>query len=182
MTTWPSLFRVRFGLWVAGLVLAALAAFGTVVYFSLERGLLAAVDDSLRLSASQTLAVVETEDGQLSFGDSVPPAGGFAERDMTLRVLGPDGRVEQGVGEFKDWPVNRASLAAARQGQSTFETVPATSAGNLIRFHTTPIVRQGRFLGAVQLALGLGDVQLTLRRLLQALLLGGPVLVVLPRL
>ncbi len=178
--TWPSLFRVRFGLWVAGLLLAALAVFGAVVYLSMERGLLSAVDDSLRLSASQILSVVEYEDGRLSYGEVLPAETsgvGPIGRALTMRVLDPGGLHVQAFGEYKDWPVSAASLAAANEGQTLFETAPNAAAGTRVRFYTAPIVQQGRVLGAVQVALDLGDVQFTLRRLLQALLLGGPVLV-----
>jgi len=180
--TWPSLFRVRFGLWVAGLLLAALAAFGTLVYFSLERGLLQAVDDSLRLSASQTLTAVEYENGRLSLGDSAPPETGVAGlvgRDLTIRVMDLDGRLIQALGEFKGWPVSAASLAAIALEQPWFETITDAPEHTPVRFYSVPIIQQGQLVGAIQIALNLGDVQFTLRRLLQALLLGGPVLVVL---
>ena len=40
--------RARFALWIAGLLLIVLAAFGAWVYISLRQGLLSSIDDSLR--------------------------------------------------------------------------------------------------------------------------------------
>ena len=46
-----STLRARFALWTAGLLLVALSAFGLYVYGNMARGLAAAVDDTLTLSA-----------------------------------------------------------------------------------------------------------------------------------
>ena len=59
--------RVRFALWIAGLMLIVLVLFGTFVYFSMHQGLANSVDDSLRLSTSQAIAAVNIENGQINF-------------------------------------------------------------------------------------------------------------------
>ena len=172
--------RVRFALWVAGLLLAVFAAFGAFVYFDLARGLSASIDDSLRLSAAQAITTVSIENGQLSFSDSLP-AGAAAtpqhERDLTIRILDPHGQVIQAVGEFAAWPVTGASLAAAQQQRSIFETLAAPSDRTPVRFYTTPLSQNGQLVGIVQVAQDLEDMRRTLRRLLQALLVGVPLLV-----
>jgi hypothetical protein len=89
--------RVRFALWVAALLLAALVIFGAFVYFSLAQGLATALDDSLRLSASQAIAAVNIENGQINFSDSIPESGGIAEelrgRGLTIRIFDTAGQI-----------------------------------------------------------------------------------------
>lgn len=177
---WLKTLRVRFALWVAGLLLAAFAAFGAFVYLSLARGLSASIDDSLRLSASQAIAAVNIENGQLNFSDSLPEgaaANTQHERDLTIRILDPRGQILQAVGEFDDWPVTGASLAAAQQQRSIFETLAYPGNHTPVRFYTAPISENGQLVGIVQVAQDLEDMQRTLRRLLQALLVGVPLLV-----
>jgi heavy metal sensor kinase len=177
---WLKTLRVRFALWVAGLLLAAFIAFGAFVYLSLARGLSASIDDSLRLSASQAIAAVNIENGQLNFSDSLPEGAAAItqhERDLTIRLLDPRGQILQAVGEFNDWPVTGASLAAAQQQRSIFETLTDPGNPTPVRFYTTPISENGQLVGIVQVAQDLEDMQQTLRRLLQALLVGVPLLV-----
>ncbi|MGC8780102.1 MAG: sensor histidine kinase [Anaerolineae bacterium] len=175
--------RVRFALWVAALLLAALAVFGAFVYFSLAHGLANAVDDSLRLSASQVAATVNTEDGQINFADNLPESSNVAEelrgRGLTIRLLDPAGHVVQSFGPYRALPPDAASLAAGRQGQTAFATVAASAQGEPVRFYTAPIIENGQLVGIVQVAQSLGDAEDTLHRLLAALLIGGPFLALL---
>ena len=64
--------RFRFALWTSGFLLIVLVVFSTYVYFYLENKLITAIDDSLKLSASQAVAAVNIENGQINFSDSVP--------------------------------------------------------------------------------------------------------------
>lgn len=172
--------RVQFALWVAALLLAVLVAFGVLVYFGLARALSTTIDDSLRLSASQAVAAVNSENGQINFSDSIPensPATATFERDLTIRILSPNGQVIQAFGEFSAWPATPASLTAAQQQRSTFETLTDSKEQTLVRFYTTPIVENDQLIGILQVAQDLEDMQKTLNRLLQALFLGGPFLV-----
>src|SRR5437868_8475664 len=96
-----STLRARFALWVAGLLLVALLAFGALVYVSLSSSLQAGVDDSLQLSAAQANAAVNIEDGELAIADGIPetPAlSGLQDRGFTIRVLNAAGQVLQAVG------------------------------------------------------------------------------------
>ncbi|HMN27342.1 MAG TPA: hypothetical protein PKE45_04235 [Caldilineaceae bacterium] len=56
--------RVRFALWTAGLLLAALALFGLFVYINMARSLATAVDDTLHFTAMQLLAEVDMRAGE----------------------------------------------------------------------------------------------------------------------
>ena len=64
-----STLRARFALWTAGLLLVALSAFGLYVYGNMARGLAAAVDDTLTLSASQISSDLDIVNGQLILAD-----------------------------------------------------------------------------------------------------------------
>lgn len=173
--------RFRFAVWVAGWLLVTLAVFGAFVYWRVARGLTQTVDDSLRLSASQALAAISIENGQLDLEDLMPEgadAAALNQRDLTLRVLDPQGTLIKGVGEYAMLTVTVASLAAVENGQTLFEVVTPPGESDGLRFYTQPILENGRRLGILQVAQSQEDIQRTLRRLLQALLLGGPLAVV----
>jgi len=172
--------RVRFALWVTALLLAALAAFGTFVYFDLARGLVGALDDSLRLSASQAIAAVNIENGQINLSDSLPESGSIAEelraRGLTIRIFGTTGQIMQAFGPYRDLPLTPASLAAALRQDVTFTTLADPHGNDPIRSYTAAITENGRVIGVIQIVESLGSVQEALDRLLTALLLGGPLL------
>jgi len=172
--------RVRFALWVAGLLLGVLAAFGTFVYLSLKQGLEASIDDSLRLSASQAIASINVENSQIDFSDTLPendPTLNLRERGLTLRILDPAGQVLQAFGPYRALPVETSSLAAVQGGQPGFVTLSDPLEGDPVRVYTAPIVENNRLVGVLQVAQSLDGVGETLDRLLSALLLGGPLLV-----
>lgn len=174
--------RVRFALWVACLVVTVLALFGAIMYFSLAQGLYGTIDDSLRLSASQAIATVNIENGQINFSDSVPegaPATELRDRGLTIRILDPAGYVVQSFGPYRSLPIDTATLAAAQQKRPSFVTVPAALQEDSVRFYTAPIVESGQLAGIVQVGQSLGEVQDTLYRLLATLLVGGPILALL---
>jgi len=172
--------RVRFALWVAALLLVALAAFGAFVYFSLAHGLANALDESLRLSAAQAIAAVNVENGQINFSDSIPESGSVAgdlqERGLTIRVFDTRGQILQAFGPYRDLPLAPAALAAALRQDATFTTLTEFHDNDPIRGYTAAIVENGQVIGVLQVLESLGGVQEALDRLLQALLLGGPLL------
>jgi heavy metal sensor kinase len=170
--------RVRFALWVAGLLLAALLAFGVFVFLSMARSLAGAVDETLQLSAAQAIAAVNIEDGQVSFGDSIPEPGDVQGRGLTIRILDLQGHVRQAAGLYHDLPVDQASLTAALQGQSTFVTQRNAIHRERIRLRTAPIIEDNQVIAVVQVAQSLADMDDTLRRLVAALLISVPLLVV----
>jgi heavy metal sensor kinase len=171
--------RVRFALWVVGLLLTALAAFGAYVYLNLKQGLEASIDDSLRLSASQVIATINVENGQLEIGDSLPDSDStldLRERGLTLRILDGTGRVLQTFGPYRALPAEAYSLTAAQEGHSGFVTWSNPAQGDLVRVYTVPIIQNGQPVGIVQVAQTLETVREALDHLLSALLLGGPLL------
>ncbi len=172
--------RVRFALWVAVLLLVALAAFGVFVYFSLAQGLANSLDDSLRLSASQAIAAVNIENGQINLSDSLPESGSVAEelraRGLTIRILDTRGQILQAFGPYRDLPLDPASLAAALRQDATLTTLTDPHENDPIRTYTAAIVENGQVIGVLQVLESLGGVQEALDRLLKALLVGDPLL------
>lgn len=170
--------RTRFALWVAALLLAALAAFGAFVYFSLARGLASSLDDSLRLSAAQTLAALNSENGQINLSDSIPEdvAAELRGHGLTMRIFDTRGQILQAFGSYRDLPLDPTSLAAALRQEAVFATLAAPVEGDAVRSYTTAILENGHVVGVLQILESLGGVQEALDRLLTALLLGGPLL------
>lgn len=176
---WHTL-RFRFALWVSGLLLVVLVIFSIFVYTNLRMSLLAGVDDSLRLSASQTIATANIQNGQINFSDTMPDgstASDLQERGLTIRILSPDGQQLEGFGPFNNLPVSTRSLSAAYHEQAFFSTLAIQGEGDPVRFYTAPILDNGQVVGVVQVAQSLGGVYDTLSRLLTAILLGAPLLV-----
>ena len=176
---WRTL-RFRFALWVAGLLLFVLIIFSIFVYMTLRLSLQAGIDDTLRLSATQTIATINIQNGQVNFSDSMPDgtaASDLQERGLTIRILSPDGRQLEAFGPYSNLPVNSASLAAAAKGQATLSTIVDPAKNDLVRLYSEPVVDNSQLVGVVQIAQSLGDMYDTLSRLLTAILLGAPLLV-----
>jgi heavy metal sensor kinase len=138
------------------------------------------MDDSLRLSASQAIAAVNAEDGQINFSDSIPGAGDSADelrdRGLTIRIVDQQGRIIQSFGAYASLPIDPPSFAAALRQQATFSTAPDLLEQDPVRFYTAPILENARLVGIVQVGQSLGPVQDTLERLLATLLIGVPIL------
>ncbi len=172
--------RIRLSMWVAALLLVVLIGFGAFVYESLERGLEATVDDSLRLAATQTDASLNVENGKIDFRDMQPENDTFAslqERGLTVRILDPAGGILHTLGPNRAIPVGHAVVEVIRMGRPSFETLRDPRNAASVRVYTLPIREEGQTIGFVQVAQTLGVVHDSLRQLLSALLLGGPLLV-----
>ena len=123
--------RVRFALWTAGLLLAALTAFGGFIYFSFAQSLYTARDNTLQLNAEQTIATLDNEDGTIHLSNEFSPGNtgeantGEAnteeakkeearrERGLTLFLYDPVGTLLQSSGPNPSLSVPAAGLAAA---------------------------------------------------------------------
>ena len=172
--------RIRFALWTAGLLLIVLVLFGAFVYISLWQGLSTSIDDSLRLSASQAIAAVNIENGQINFSDSLPESPttvDLQERGLTIRILSTDGKVLQSVGPYRDLPVDKASVEKAANRVSSMSTISSLDA-DPVRIYTTPILDNQHLLGVIQVMESLGTLTETLDRLLLALLISIPILLI----
>jgi heavy metal sensor kinase len=174
--------RARFALWVAMLLLAALAVFGAYLYVSLARSLAAAIDEALEFNAAQAMAAVDRENNQVTFADSIPTeedaASEWRERGFTIWIYDRSGTLIQAFGHYRSLPAVPGAIAAAQQQRTAFVTVTEPKAGDTIRIYTAPMIDQGELIAIIQVAHNLDTLQETLNRLLKALLLGAPLLAI----
>ncbi|MBI5566038.1 MAG: HAMP domain-containing histidine kinase [Chloroflexi bacterium] len=172
--------RVRFALWTAGLLVAALALFGLIVYGDMARGLTAAVDDSLRLTAIELAAEIDVANGEPSLNEDPtqdPQYTRLREQNFSLRLWNLSGQLVQEFGPYNNLPPIPAGLRPVDgPGELTTLTDPASS--DLIHIYTSPAVKANQVVGTLQVALNLKNVNRTLELLLTALFLGGPFIVI----
>ncbi len=166
--------RVRFALWTAGLILVLLVAFGAIVYYSVAQGLTAAVDEALNLSATQTLAALNVENGVITLADGFSEidnqSAEIIERGLTVRVLDASGQTVQSFGPARTLPAPQV------RGESIALQSAAGADSGPLRILSAPVLEDGKVVGAVQIAASLAGVEATLQRLLVTLLLGGALL------
>jgi heavy metal sensor kinase len=174
--------RIRFALWVAGLLVVVLAIFGGLVYMSLARDLYTSMDDSLQLSASQAIAAVNSENGQINFADSVPESSpatqDLRERGVTIRIFDTQGHALESFGPYATLPLQSGDLNAASQQRAVFSTVTLPNDDDALRFYTMPIIEEGQYIGILQVGQSLGTVQDALARLRITFLISVPFLVI----
>ncbi|HWQ15319.1 MAG TPA: HAMP domain-containing sensor histidine kinase [Roseiflexaceae bacterium] len=171
--------RVRFAIWTAGLLCAALLLFGLFVYTNMARSLTTAVDERLQFAGLQMVAEVEVSDGELVFTENPieePHYAQLREQGFSLRVMNLSGRTLEENGPFRAWPPP-GILAAAPPQPGSFTTVTDPGSQEEVRVYTAPIVTAGQVAGMLQVAIDLSSVRGTLDLLLITLLLGGPLIV-----
>jgi heavy metal sensor kinase len=163
--------RVRFALWTALLILFVLAVFGAYVYFSMARGLYTALDDTLRVSASQITASLNVANGKLSLPDSLSesPERGTLPQGFSVRVLTPNGLVLQQNGVYA------SKMPAVSNPMSSPFYITLSNPG--LRCYTVPVTDNNQLVAIVQVAQSTGAVQDTLGKLLATLLIAAPLLV-----
>lgn len=170
--------RVRFALWTAGLLLAVLLLFSLFIYLRTAQSLAESVDTGLRLAASQVVAEVDVEDGELVSIDNLladMPNASLPEQGFSFKVLNGTGQTLQQYGAYQYLPQPQLMLSAPNQpGKFVTFTDPATQ--HLVRVFTAPIIEDNQLVGVIQVAQNLNGVRQTLNQLLTTLLIGGPLL------
>ena len=165
--------RARFAIWTTGLILFVLAAFGIFVYINLSISLHTAVDNSLSLSAAQTAATLNVNNGQILVSEPITPdESGFqasGEGGLTLIVLSHDGVILQAAGPYQKSPAPVGMSDS--QGKFLQQYIPGKS--DALRVYVLPVLDNGKIAGWVEAMQSLGSVGDTLDNLLLALLLGG---------
>jgi len=164
--------RMRFALWTAGMFLLILTGFSAYLYFSMQRALSVAMDDSLVLTASQVMATLDFDSDHLPVGDSViqnPDNNNLNRNGFMLRVLNPQGLLLQESGIYTDIPVKL---------ERSFITYIDPVSNLSLRIYTQPIIQNDRTVAIVQVAQSMHDIKETLEHLLVALLVSVPILVV----
>ncbi len=172
--------RARFALGTGLLLLGALVSFSGFVYVRLGTSLLAELDDSLRLSAAQAAAAVEYDGGRLTPTDKLPATAVIArihERDVIVRILNPDGTLVQAVGAARSVPLSAEARARAAQGKEYMTTASVAEIDEPLRIYTAPIWNGEQVIGIVQVGQSVDSIEDTLRRLVQTLLIGIPLMI-----
>lgn len=168
--------RARFAIWITGLILLVLAIFGTLVYINLSLSLHTAIDSSLSLTAAQTAASLNVDNGKIIISEPITPEESgfqaFSERGLTLIVLSKDGNILESVGPYRNTPHTVAQV----NPNGSFTTIPIANDDDSIRVYTLPVLDNQQTVGWVQVMQSLGSVRDTLDRLLLTLLLGGGLL------
>jgi heavy metal sensor kinase len=168
--------RIRFALWTAALILIVLVMFGAVMYLGLQQGLSNSIDDSMRLSASQAIAAINVENGQINFSDSIPslPETNNPLRGVTIRILSLSGGLLQSTGPFSGLSVSSTSLQKAKTNTPIFET-DAVSGSGPIRVFTAPILVDQKVVAVIQVIESLDPLTETLNNLLRIFLISLPI-------
>ncbi len=176
---WIKSIRTRFALWATALILLFLAAFSGFIYLNLNLSLRAAMDDSLSLGAEQVAAGLNVDNGQILIPEAITSGEtgyeAYAERGLVLLILSKSGDILEATGPYRAFDVPTADL----DQQPRYLTQPEVNGTNPLRIYSLPVMDNGRLVGWVLTLKSMGDVQESLRRLLNALLLGGTSLLLL---
>jgi heavy metal sensor kinase len=166
--------RVRLTLVFALGTTIVLSGFGTFVYLRLGRDLLASVDLGLRARAQVMAGAVE--------------AGGRAVIDQGGALLDPDesfaqvldarGRILQATAATSDAPLLSFGSLRSATGATFFVRTVRRIDSDPLRLLVVPVTSSGNH-SFVVVGATLGDRRDDLRRLLQSLLIGGPVVLIL---
>lgn len=166
--------RIRFALWTAGFLLAALILFGLFVYFTMSYSLATPVDQTLHLTAMQLLAEIDTRDGHLVVIENPIEETEYTqlrEQGLSMRVLDLDG---QPINEFGPY----IALPPPDNTGGAFMTITDPASQDPVRVYSTPVVDDDNGLvGTLQVAQSLADLRRTLNLLFITLLIGGPLIV-----
>jgi len=171
--------RVRFALWTAGLLLAALVLFGLFVYANMSRSLTAVIDETLHSTAMQMIAEGGAR-GQVSIEDFQDPQyARLLEQGLSMRLFDQSGEEMQAYGPYRQLPqppINFTFLNSA--GEFTTITDPFTQ--EPVRVYTTLVLAKdgGQAVGILQVAYNLNSVKRTLYLLLITLFIGVPLIVI----
>jgi heavy metal sensor kinase len=165
--------RVRLTLWYILVMALTLLILTNYVYLRVQRDMIAQIDNSLQVTASQALvANLEEENGRFSLGytGEVPYVGQIGENGFAMRLTSADGTVLDGWGEYEAIP----SWASVSRGYVTLSGEKTNW-----RLYSQPIeTEQGTILW-LQVAQSLARVQQTLDSLRTQLMLGVPLVMIL---
>lgn len=173
--------RVRFALWTAGFLLAALILFGLFVYLNMSYSLVTPVDETLHLTAMQLLAEIDTRAGQVVLVENPIQETEYTqlrEQGLSMRVLGRDGQPIAEFGPYVSLPIPQ-SAKPGPDPAGEFVTMTDPASQDPVRVYSTPITADGGAVGTLQVALGLANLRRTLNLLFFTLLIGGPLIVIL---
>jgi heavy metal sensor kinase len=153
-----------------------LAAFGGFVYINLSYSLHTAIDNTLALSAEQTAAGLNIDNGQIIVSEPIgldeTGSEAFTKGGLTLVVMSSDGTILQGSGPLSSHP----AIANPAGTNGVFLTLTKIGQTFPIRAYILPVLDNTKVVGWVQAMQSLANVEESLHHLLTALLVGGGML------
>ena len=172
------MLRVRFALWTASLLLAALVLFGLFVYLIMAYNLRIAIDETLQAVGMQLIVEVE-RGGRLPIEDIIeePQYTRLREQGFSILVQNSVGRAIQGYGPYLPLLKPATNFTATLQA-GRFTTISDPQTADKIRIYAVQIVDADAIGGFVQIARNLNDANRTLSLLFITLLISGPLLIV----
>ncbi len=164
--------RTRLTLWYLFLMAVTFILFAVYLLARFQNGLISALDTSLKITVSKTIAAMDEEDlietGKLTFdnvGQPQPETVKFA-----MRVISSQGMLWDTYGTAQ----NESLWGTGREGYSTQSD---KDSGEEWRTYSQSILdTNGQIIGFVQAAQSLDDVLLTMQELRSQLLFGIPLL------
>lgn len=164
--------RVRLTLWYILVMALTLLLLTNYVYMRVQRDMIAEVDNSLQLAASQASVILEDENGRLSFdyGEEVPYVGQVGENGFAMRLISADGTVLDEWGGYEAVP----SWASVSRGYVTLSGQKTNW-----RLYSQPIETEWGTIVWLQVAQSLARVQQALDSLRTQLMLGVPLVMIL---
>lgn len=165
--------RWRLTLWYTLLLAFVMALFGGALYFALQQQLYASFDEHLINQTALALASVRVEDGR----PSMEPSAGGGDGEYFLRLFNRDERLLVDTGPDPGGiPLNMPVVRAALGGRTEFSNVLDEDQETL-RIISVPVLGPGdeqNVVGVLQIGLDRNEIDEPLAGLLTALVLAGP--------
>ncbi len=167
--------QFRLTLWFVSVLAIAIVFASVVLYFGLQRALMANVDATLRRAAERSVrALQQPLEPNESSGDHNKGSPLVLFSLAPTRLIGLDGVVADTDALFPgDLPLERPALDGAARGVSRYETL--TLGSGVYRVLTAPVRVEGERVAVVQVAQSLATEQATLASLRNLLLVVVPV-------
>jgi len=164
--------RVRLTAWYVLLLSLTLVLFCSYLYLRMEHSLLAQVDASLQLAASQALANIDDESGHPAFQtteSSQSVARRLSQTGLAVRLTDASGKVADGLGSVASMPPS----APLQPGSVTLN-----GRDGRWRVYSSPIQdTSGHVRGWLQAAQSLAPIEETMLNLRREVMLAVPVVV-----
>jgi heavy metal sensor kinase len=170
--------RARIALYTGALSLVVVICLGLFLYSSLRAQLYQSTDNTLRIRADQLLDSIDFRDEQIQFDpEDIPPVS--LRDDEAAHLISPSGVVLDSIGdEFAPQAATSENEASRFLTIRFWEGDPEDkSEYEMVRLLITPVIQDGDLVAYLQVGHDLSYVQEAVGRLLQLLLLAGPVMV-----
>jgi len=167
--------RWRLTLWYTSLTTLVLVTFSIAIYIGLERRLSDDLDKDLRSQAAFASASVT-----FGAGGAIIASREELSDEAILKVIDLNGKVHLNFrgGQLQEIPVQTGDVNRAATGKTTYRTVRLDD--QTLRVISLPIRnQQGSIVGAVQMGMSTARIDDALSLLKQALLVIGPIAIVL---